>query len=45
MGEEQKGTWQEMLARNRAERGEVAQLDPEPLIRLSDSCHENLDLS
>ncbi len=32
------------LARDRVERGEMPHLDPEPLIRLCDRCHENLDL-
>ena len=33
------------FARDCVEGGEVAHLDSEPLIRLSDRCHENLDLS
>ena len=32
------------LARDCVERGEMANLDAEPLIRLGDRCHENLDL-
>ena len=32
------------LPRDRVEGGEVAHLDSEPLIRLCDRCHENLDL-
>ena len=32
------------LVRDRVERGEMPHLDPEPLIRLCDRSHENLDL-
>ena len=39
-----RGAAERALARDRVERGEVANLDAEPLIRLSDRCHEYLDL-